>query len=40
MLMESDDLIVMYQAKTTALSTEVRDLQERLAQAERKIADN
>jgi len=34
MLMESDDLIVMYQAKTAAQAEEIRELQEKLKEAE------
>jgi hypothetical protein len=34
MLMESDDLIIMYQAKTTALGAEVSELKEKLAESQ------
>jgi hypothetical protein len=33
MLMESDDLIVMYQGKTAALTTEVQDLKDQLKES-------
>ncbi len=36
MLMESDDLIVMYQAKTTALGAEVSELKDHLAESQRR----
>ena len=34
MLMESDDLIIMYQAKTTSLGAEVSELKEKLVESQ------